>query len=167
MLFPYGVQYTLRKPTHGIKSFSITGWLLLWYFSHLSDHPFLASCCLYLSLCSEYRTKSVCPSLVSQGRASNSPVLCFQLPPTCSRFPYLHQVLLARSDYYNYPVLSTPPGFSCSTGSKQIWIFPSFVFSTFQWQWMALLSSGSQSREPGAVFTTSLFFRPPNLPYLS
>lgn len=52
--------------------FNTTGWLLLWGFSHLTAGSFLVSCCLYLSLCSEYRIRSVCPCLFLQAEPATA-----------------------------------------------------------------------------------------------
>lgn len=71
-----GKTHTLNKAI-----FNTTGWLLLWGFSHLTAGFFLVSCCLYLSLCSEYRIRSVCPCLfLHQSKQQPSPVLSGATP---------------------------------------------------------------------------------------
>lgn len=65
-------MHTGKTHTSNKAIFNTTGWLLLWGFSHLTAGSFLVSCCLYLSLCSEYRIRSVCPCLFLQAEQATA-----------------------------------------------------------------------------------------------
>lgn len=95
-------RHTGKTHTSNKAIFSTTGWLLLWGFSHLSARSFLVSCCLYLSLCSEYRIRSVCPCLFLQAELATAQSWALRCHPRALDF------LICMSHSCKFRLLQSP-----------------------------------------------------------